>query len=110
MCFTRGAIFPHWWHKKRHRARGALICNFLRVRQIGPICRICRTSKKSQIVSVTCDVSFDFFYLKNDVINWFAIFCCARVGDALKHHIDSKKWDFSSSKSPQLAVRLAHGV
>ena len=58
MCFTRGAIVPHWWHKKRHRARGALICNFLRVRQIGPICR---TSKKSQIVSVKCDVSFDFF-------------------------------------------------
>jgi hypothetical protein len=58
MCFTRGAIVPHWWHKKRHRARGALIYNFLRVRQIGPICR---TSKKSQIVSVKCDVSFDFF-------------------------------------------------
>jgi hypothetical protein len=58
MCFTRGAIVPHWWHKKRHRARGALICNFLRVRQIGPICR---TSKKLQIVLVKCDVSFDFF-------------------------------------------------
>jgi hypothetical protein len=24
-----------------------------------------------------------FFYLRNDVINWFAIFCSARVGDAL---------------------------
>jgi hypothetical protein len=59
MCFTRGAIVPNWWHKKRHRARGALICTFLRVRQIG---LICQTSKKSQIVSVKCDVSFDFLF------------------------------------------------